>query len=69
MMTHVHVFKEGKMTGEMRGYQDLSEAQIWIDAYRSSRDNDPVWIHFKNGNYEWHVVNFLNEEGDYEIVY
>lgn len=69
MMTHVHTFKDDKMIGELRGFQDLSLAQIWIDAHRNSRDNDPVWIHFKHGNYEWHVVNFLNEEGDYEIVY
>lgn len=65
---HAHTVKNGKMTGEMRGFVERSLAEIWIDAHRNSRDNDPRWRAFKEQNYDWHIVEY-HEDDTFTILY
>lgn len=66
----IHEFKQGKMTGSATGgYETLAEACEKIDQKRDSRDHSPQYIAFKEGGYDWHVVEFDGDAGDYEILY
>lgn len=54
--------------GNSRGFYSLEEAQNWINVHRHARDNDPVWVNYKNAQIDWiiapeHEPDELDEDG------
>lgn len=67
MTVWINEFHNGKMTGVLHGYPDQESAVKRINSLRLARHIDPVWRAY--AEYDWHIVNFINDAGDYEIAY
>jgi hypothetical protein len=61
-MIHVHETKDGKLTGSFIGYIDEKLAKEAIDNYRHWRDNSMQYKAFRDGNYDWHIVRFNDDD-------
>lgn len=68
-MIWVHETKNEILTGKMDGFATQSGAQYYIDLMRHSRDNSPQWSAYREGNYDWHLVNFDESDDSVTFIY
>ena len=63
-MTTVWVLetRDGVPTGTMRGEHSTEEALAAIERLRYARDNDPQWIKYLRGGYDW-IIDDPTERG------
>ncbi len=68
-MIWVSEMKDNKPTGRMDGYATLEEAKFHINAKRQWRDGSPQDSAFKEGNYDWNILEFIGDSGDFKVAY
>jgi hypothetical protein len=65
----VSEMKDGKPTGRSDGYSTLELAKEMVDLKREWRDREPQYRAFKDGNYDWNILEFIGDSGDFKVVY
>ncbi len=68
-MIWVSEMKDGKPTGWINGYPTEGFAKHMIDCKRQWRDKSPQYKAFKEGNYDWNILEFIDDSGDFKVVY
>jgi hypothetical protein len=72
-MIWVSEMKDGKPTGRLYGYSTMEEAKRNIDFKRQWRDKSPQYKAFKEGNYDWNILEEIGDEGhgskEYKVHY
>jgi hypothetical protein len=72
-MIWVSEMQNGKPTGVLDGYPTLEKAKEVIDLKRHWRDTSSIYVAFKEGNYDWNILEEITDEGhgskEYKMVY
>ena len=65
--------RDGKPTGVLDGYTTLDEAKRAIDLKRKWRDASPQYRAFREGKYDWNILEEISDEGhgfiEFKVIY